>query len=67
MVMSAYMLVVVCGERPVGDSNCVLLGSRTHPLSRCANVWTHLPRLFQVLEAVSRECESTSFSLSWGR
>ena len=25
MVMSAYMLVVVCGERPVGSRDCVLL------------------------------------------
>ena len=25
MVMSAYMLVAVCGERPVGDKDCELL------------------------------------------
>lgn len=25
MVISAYMLVVVCGERPAGDNDCVLL------------------------------------------
>ena len=25
MVMSAYMFVVVCGERPLGDRDCVLL------------------------------------------
>ena len=27
MVMSAHMLVVVYGERPVGDKDCVLLRS----------------------------------------
>ena len=25
MVMSVYMLAVVCGGRPVGDKDCVLL------------------------------------------
>ena len=38
--------------------------SRTHPPSRCANVCTHLPRLFPVLEAVSRECGAADFLLA---
>ena len=39
MVMSAYMLVVVCGERPVGNKDCVLLRgdneATVHWVRRC--------------------------------
>ena len=42
MVMYAFMLVVVCGERPVGDKDCVLLqgdnNAVVHSVRRCRGV-----------------------------
>ena len=39
MVMSAYMLAEVCGERPVGNEDCVLLRgdneAAVHCVRRC--------------------------------
>ena len=39
IMMSAYMFVVVCGERPVGDKDCVLLRddieAAVHWVRRC--------------------------------
>ena len=39
MVMSAYVLVVMCGERPMGDRDCVLLRgdneAAVHWVRRC--------------------------------
>ena len=38
MMMSAYMLVVVCGERPVGDKDCVLLRGDNEAAAGCGVV-----------------------------
>ena len=56
MVISAYILVVVCGERPVGDRDCVSLcgGKFFHRLERGLELFLRHPWIVDGLKEVTR-------------